>query len=230
MERKFQILSILFISIAVISLAGFYNSYISKFLNFDEFSAVIHIHFIAFLCWFALIIIQPILIRKRKFALHRKLGRLSYIVAPIIVFTILILVKIKVQRLMPISETDAVINALIGVMDALAFTIYYVLAMVNKRNIRWHVAFIIAASLIILNPGLSRLLNQMKPGLGLLASVLVPFVVAISIIIYEKIKMKRQVFKSPYFIFLMGWTFEIILLITLPNTDLWRNLVVNYVS
>lgn len=131
---------------------------------------------------------------------------------------------------MPISETDAVINALIGVMDALAFTIYYVLAMVNKRNIRWHVAFIIAASLIILNPGLSRLLNQMKPGLGLLASVLVPFVVAISIIIYEKIKMKRQVFKSPYFIFLMGWTFEIILLITLPNTDLWRNLVVNYVS
>ena len=70
----------------------------------------------------------------------------------------------------------------------------------------------------------------MKPGLGLLASVLVPFVVAISIIIYEKIKMKRQVFKSPYFIFLMGWTFEIILLITLPNTDLWRNLVVNYVS
>lgn len=228
MERKYQILITLFISIAVVSLAGFFNSYISRFPDFNEFPGVIHIHFIALVCWFALIITQPILIKQKKIKLHRKLGQLSYILAPIIIITILILVKIKVQRLMLVSESDATVNALIGLMDALSFSIYYILAMLNKKNVRWHVAFIIAASLIVLNPGLSRLLNTIKPGLGLVASIILPFVLSIGIIVYEKMKMKRPIFKSPYFIFFLGWTFEIAIFITLPNTIFWKNLVINF--
>lgn len=230
MEKKFQVLITLFILIALISLAGFFNSYISKFPNLDEFPILIHIHFAAFLCWFILLIIQPVLIKQKKYRLHRKLGKLSYFLAPILVITILILVKIKVQRLLPVSESDATVNALIGLMDALSFSIYYIIAMVNKQNVRWHVAFILAASLIILNPGMARLFNEIKPGLGMLASIIVPFAVSIGIIIYEKIKMKRAIFKSPYFIFFMGWAFEILLLITLPDTDFWKNFVLSYMG
>lgn len=175
-----------------------------------------------------LIIIQPILIKQKKYKLHRKLGQLSYFLAPIIVITILILVKIKVQKLMLVSESDAVVNALIGLMDALSFSVYYTIAMVNKRNVRWHVAFIIAASLIVLNPGMARLFNQIKPALGLIASVTIPFIISIGIIIYEKIKYKRAIFSSPYFLFLMCWIVEIILLITIPNTDIWKNFVIYY--
>ena len=48
--------------------------------------------------------------------------------------------------------------------------------------------------------------KRIEPGLGLAGAVLVPFVVAISILIFEKIKFKREIFKSPYSVFILLWT------------------------
>lgn len=200
------------------------------FPNFNKFETIIHIHFTAFLLWFALIIIQPILIRKGKYSTHQKLGKLSYFLVPILVITILILVKEQTERNLVTSPNDALITAFIGLLDAVFLSIYYTIAMVNKQNIRWHVAFIIGATLVILNPGMSRLLNQVKPGLGLLASIIIPFIVPIVIIIVEKLKFKRDVSRSPYFYFLMFWTFEIILFITIPITSWWKEFVFNMVK
>jgi len=128
---------------------------------------------------------------------------------------------------MEASESDAAVTLLIGLLDAVTFFVYYIIAMINKRNLRWHVAFLIAASLIILNPGMSRLLNQIQPGSGLLAAVFSPFVVAALIILYEKIKLKRSVLKSPYFLFFCCWTAEMVLFMTLPETEVWRNFATN---
>jgi hypothetical protein len=119
---------------------------------------------------------------------------------------------------------------LVGSLDILSFTIYYIIAMVNRRNVRWHVAFIIAASLIVLNPGMARLLNLIKPNLGMLGAVLTPFIVSITILAYEKLKLKRPVLKSPYFVFLLGWIFEIGLLIIVPQTNFWKAFVLYMVS
>src|SRR5690606_31556688 len=188
---------------------------------------LIHIHFTVFLSWFAILIAQPILIRQKKYGPHRKIGRLSYFLAPVLVITILWLVKNQTIRKMEASESDAAVTLLIGLLDAVTFSTYYIIAMHNKRNLRWHVAFLIAASLIILNPGMSRLLNQIQPGSGLLAAVLFPFVVAVLIILYEKIKLKRPVLKSPYFLFFCCWTAEMVLFITFPHTEVWRNFAAN---
>lgn len=227
MEKKYKILVLFSILVTAISLLGFYKTYIAYFPNFNNFETVIHIHFIAFILWFALIIVQPILIKKKKYSIHRAIGKLSYFLVPILIITILILVKEKTQRELLTSPNNAYISAFIGLLDAVSLSTYYVIAMVNKRRIRWHVAFIIGASLVILNPGMSRLINQIKPGLGLLASVLIPFIVPISIIIFEKIKLKYKIWGSPYLYFLMFWTFEIALLITIPNTSFWKELVIN---
>jgi hypothetical protein len=225
MEKKYFAVVALFVSITVISLLGFFNSYISFFPKFDAFDYVIHIHFIAFVCWFVLIILQPILIRRRKYDLHQRIGKLSYFLAPILVITILILVYREVVRDIKISENMVYISSFIGILDALTFAIYYSIAMFNIKNIRWHVAFIIAATLVVFNPGLSRLANLIQPGLGIPLAVFFPILITLSILLYEKLKLKRPLLKSPYFVFLCCWIFEIILFVSIPNTKIWRDLL-----
>jgi hypothetical protein len=214
----------------VITLAGFFNSYIKFLPDTDKFPLIIHIHFAAFFCWLTMIVIQPILIRKGKYELHRKIGKLSYWIAPVLVITILMLVYRQTKREMGIAENNAAVTAFIGLLDAISFSVYYSIAMINQRNVRWHVAFLIAATLIILNPGMSRVFNQIKLGLGLLMAVVLPFVVSIIIILFEKIKYKRLVLKSPYFFFFCCWTLEIVLFMTIPSTELWRNLIISLVK
>lgn len=225
MERNYITLIIIFASIASISLVGFYASYLSTFPNYNQFSTVIHIHFVAFLCWLLLTIIQPVLINMRKIALHRKLGKLSYIVAPVMVVTMCLLVLAQTKRQLSESIDGAAITAIIGLLDILSFSIYYIIAMANRKNVRWHVAFILSATLIVLNPGMSRLLNQIQPGLGMLGAVLMPFIVPLVIIIYEKIKLKKPIFKSPYSLFFACWALEILILVTIPGTAIWQNLI-----
>lgn len=227
MERKYKILIVFFTLIMIISFAGFYSSYWSKFPRLGEFQNLIHIHFVAFSCWLFLIVIQPILIMRKKFKLHRQLGRFSYLLAPILVLTIILLTKEKFLREFDEFPSDAALTAFIAFVDISSFSTFYLIAMFKKSNVRWHVAFIIAATLIVLNPGLSRLLNQISPGLGLLTAVLIPFLVPGIILIIEKIKYKRLILKSPYFLIILIWTIEILLFITIPTTEFWKNFTLN---
>ncbi|MBX3244436.1 MAG: hypothetical protein KF685_08275, partial [Acidobacteria bacterium] len=221
MEGRYRILIVFFAVIALVCLAGFYRTYFSYFPDVARFPALIHIHFVAFLGWFVLVVLQPILIYKEQYVLHRKLGKLSYFLAPILILTILLLTREKMMREVADPEANASITAFIGLMDAVSFSVCYLIAMIKRSDTRWHVAFIIGATLIALNPGLARLFDQITVGLGLLAAVLTPFIVSISIFIFEKISYKRPITQSPYFVFFLLWTLEIVLFITVPQTELW---------
>lgn len=227
MEKKYKFLIAFFSLVTIVSLAGFYSSYWSKFPRLGEFQNLIHIHFLAFTCWLFLIVIQPVLIMKKKFKLHRQLGRFSYLLAPILVLTIILLSKEKFIREFSESDSSAAMTAFIAFVDISSFSTFYLIAMFKKSNVRWHVAFIIAATLIVLNPGLSRLLNQITMGLGMLTAVLIPFLVPGIVLIIEKIKYKRAILKSPYFLIIIIWTIEILLFITITPTDFWKNITRN---
>src|SRR6218665_786669 len=227
MEKNYSTLVLIFISIALISLVGFYTSYLSTFPNYGQFSSLIHIHFVSFLFWLFLTIIQPILIKTRNVSLHRKLGKVSYVVAPIMVITMCFLVVGQTKHLLDKSIADATMTSIVGSLDIVSFSIYFIVAMINRKNVRWHVAFILSATLIVLNPGMSRLLNQIQPGLGLLGAVLMPFIVPLIIIIYEKVKLGKPIFKSPYSLFFACWAIEILILVTVPTTDFWQSLILN---
>lgn len=225
MERKYKTLIAFFVVVSVISMLGFFTSYLSAFPQYGKFPVVIHIHFTAFLSWLALTIIQPVLIKKKNFSLHRKLGKLSYFIAPVMVVTMTLLIISKVKRLLPASPDEATVEAFIGLLDVVSFSTYYIVAMLNRHNVQWHVAFVVSATLIVLNPGMSRLLNHIKPGLGMPGAVIVPFVISLCIILYEKMSLKKPVLKSPYALFFLCWALEIVLLITVPHTEFWKRIV-----
>ena len=226
MEKKYKILTIIFIAVAVISIAGFYKTYFALFPTFRGLHAFTHIHLAVFLSWFVLLVWQPILIRRKKYELHRKVGQFSYLLAPLMFITILAMVAVSFPGRFANNREEAYIPATGGILDAVFFITYYLIAMFNKRNMRWHVAFILAASLIVLNPGLGRLAGSLtNQGIGILAMVFTPYLVSLSILIYEKIKLKRVILKSPYLLFLLLWTLEVALFIILPTTAFWQNLL-----
>lgn len=227
MEKKTNILLYFFIFVVLISLVGFFNSYLKFFPDFGRFPFIIHIHFLAFVSWFLLLIIQPLLIRRKKTKLHRKVGKISYFIAPILVVTIMILVNEQVRREIQLPENNASVTAFIGLIDIFLFSLYYIIAMINSKNLRWHIAFLIASTLVVLNPGLSRLLNQFQYGLGMVTAVFLPFIVSIFVIIFEKVKYKKPILKSPYFLYLCIWTVTIALFATIPNTEFWTNFISN---
>lgn len=226
MEKKYKILTIIFVAIAIISISGFYKTYFALFPTFQGLHAFTHIHLALFLSWFVLIIWQPILIRQKKYELHKKVGRLSYFLAPLMFITILGMVAVSFPGRFANNQENAYIRATGAILDAVFFMTCYLIAMFNKRNTRWHVAFILAASLIILNPGLGRLAgNLSNEGTAILAMVFTPYFVSLSILIYEKLKLKRAILKSPYLLFLLLWTLEVVLLFILSTTAFWQNLL-----
>lgn len=227
MENKINILLFFFVFVVIISLAGFFNSYLKFFPDFSKFPAVIHIHFLAFSAWFLLLITQPILIKTKKINLHRKVGKLSYFLAPVLVVTIAILANNQIRREILLPDNSAPVTAFIALIDIISFSLYYIIAMTKSNNTRWHVAFLIAATLVVLNPGLSRLLNQIQYGMGMITAVFLPFIISIFLIIFEKIKYKKFILKSPYFLYLCFWTITIVLFATVPKTELWTNFIIN---
>lgn len=228
MEKNYKTLIALFIAFLLISVSGFYNSYFQYFPRFENIPFFTHIHFVIFLTWFAFLILQPYFIKEKKFSLHRKIGRLSYFLAPIMIVSILIMVKLSVVKNLSISSQQAAIASAGAILDSVFFSTFYVLSMIYKKNVRRHVAFLIGASLIILNPGLGRLITDLiSQEFAILAMILTPYMVSLTILFYEKLKLKRPLLKSPYLVIISLWTLEIALFITLPNTIFWQQFIQN---
>ena len=69
---------------------GFYQSYFSQFPAFPNITTVQHWHGGLLLVWFTLLIVQPFLIKYRSYTLHRRLGRVSYVLIPSILLSIVL--------------------------------------------------------------------------------------------------------------------------------------------
>ena len=71
-----------------LTIAGFYKTYIGLFPDFGErIDLYIHLHAFIVSLWIAIMIIQSILIANKKWALHRRIGKLSYILFPLLILS-----------------------------------------------------------------------------------------------------------------------------------------------
>ena len=104
-----------------------------------------HVHALAMGTWCLLLVAQPFLIRVGNRAVHRQLGRLSYLVAPAVPLSILILNHYRTQG----SELDVfrmfLFSSNIG--DAFLFTIAYVLAMKARRSSPIHARYMVCTGI-----------------------------------------------------------------------------------
>jgi hypothetical protein len=67
MEKGYKTVVVLFIAITIIVLIGFYKTYFPYFPEFEQFKTLHHIHGLAMMLWLVILIVQPVLIRSRKY-------------------------------------------------------------------------------------------------------------------------------------------------------------------
>ncbi len=178
METLYKKSYYLFIAVLFMALVGFWKSWFSKFPTMDGLSFALNFHGVMCLLWFGILIAQPILISQKKLAFHRKLGKISYWVVALLLFSIFHLMRlafIRNSQLLP-GQVD---TRLIGIADVIFFLFCYGTAIYYRKNTKYHSRYMVLSVLPFINPALGRL-NLPGPILAL--------AIMIGLLIYERFK------------------------------------------
>ncbi|CAN5312386.1 hypothetical protein BH11BAC5_BH11BAC5_45940 [soil metagenome] len=177
MEKKLQNnIGYLFIGIWLCALIGFHKTYTINFPAFTGFHWQQHFHGIMLMSWFLMLIIQPFLIKYNKPAVHRKLGQLGYVLAPLVCYSIFLVTKMIYYRETITRPEESVLAQLsLDIPTIFIFGLFFTLAMVNRKTPAVHMRYMIATSLLMIGPGLGR---------ALIIWGGIPFPVSVSIVYY----------------------------------------------
>lgn len=149
----------LFIAIWICSLIGFHKTYTVFFPEFKGFRWEQHFHGAMLMCWFALLIIQPFLIKYKKNKIHRTVGKVGYILAPLVCYSIFLVTKMVYYREIATRTESSVLGQLsLDIPTIFIFGLFFILAMVNRHKSDAHMRYMIGTSLLMIGPGLGRAL------------------------------------------------------------------------
>ena len=137
---------------------GFSKTYIQFFPKFDGFKAAQHFHGMMMMGWLLMLLVQPILILKGKTKLHRRIGTLSYVLAPMVLLSIYLVIQSRYDFYLEQGrETKAVIAWLsINFRLMLFFAVFYFLAIYYKHRPALHMRFMCSTALLLIAPALVR--------------------------------------------------------------------------
>ncbi|MEO5906713.1 MAG: hypothetical protein ABIQ11_08305 [Saprospiraceae bacterium] len=184
MEKSYKTISSIFAFILILSFFGFHKTYFGLFPEFRGTSFVVHFHVATVILWFAMLIVQPMLIRWRKTNVHKLVGKFSYFLAFLIVFGFSLILNEG-----QLKHKDA---GLVGatMFDGLLFILFYTLGIYYRKNTAYHARFMVLSALPFLNPGLGRLIH---PGI----SVMLELSIILMLLVIEYFNQKRY---KPYVI------------------------------
>ncbi|MBI2512385.1 MAG: hypothetical protein HYV96_10415 [Opitutae bacterium] len=152
-----------------VTVAGFVPSYFARLGKTD---AVHHFHGVTATTWMLLLVAQAHLAATRRFSLHRLLGRLSLVVAPALVISGLLVVRVMLEARNGFNRTFGAQLAFIDLTTLAYFAWAYVLAIRHRRNQPLHARWLASTAVIALPPGLARFLANFVPGFGTFESTI----------------------------------------------------------
>jgi len=139
----------------VLILIGFWFTYFTKILDQENYR--MHTHGIALIGWCLMLVVQPFLIRARMNSLHKTIGKFSYVLVPILIFTTIDLLRYKLHGVqlgtMDYFFVALVINALI------AFVIFYGLSIYHKKRSVLHARYMICTIFPMVTPATDRIIG-----------------------------------------------------------------------
>lgn len=200
-----------FIFLLLISFAGFYKTYLVKFPNFDGFTWVHHFHGAVMLTWVLMLIAQPVFIRTKNFRLHRIVGKASYFIFPLLVFSFFLVARASYFRnIKTSSEMDALAGMANGIPDIFYISILYGLGIYYKKKTSFHLRFFACIGLMILGPGLGRFLIAVCGLPFLVIPVMIGLIALFTLgwMIADIVK-KRSAFPMAVFLGIIAITFVI---------------------
>ena len=143
---------------------GFYQTYfVSLFAPRDS---IIHLHFVLMMIWAAMLITQPLLMRYKKVTTHRTIGKISYVVMPVLLITGFLLIRFVYYRELNRPGDSGSSSTLQAAADSVRIIMFYLFwlgffyfnAVLNRRTTSVHARYMVAASLTMIGPTLERIL------------------------------------------------------------------------
>jgi hypothetical protein len=208
----------------VLANVGFYKTYISHFPGFEDyvrpdgrqlhFTWIMHFHGMMMIGWLLMLLVQPILILKGKVKLHRSVGRLSYVLAPLVLVSMYLVTLGSLDRVVAPEEQAAVVARRMA-LDApliIFFAILYILAIVYKHRTALHSRFMVSTAFMLIGPPLSRLLRayfDYDRGGSIDQSRNIAVFIALAVTVGDSLRLKRI---SP---------FALVLVFVLLNKIIW---------
>jgi len=145
------------LALVVLAFAGFFPTYFGRFPRFAGTTAAIHFHVATLVLWIGLALVQTVLVRRGRSDLHRRVGKLAYVLIPLMCVGFVLAVNDGHRRH---TATDG--PPLVAVFfDAGLFLAYVGLGLLHRRRPEHHRRYMILALVPLINPSLGRLVRAM---------------------------------------------------------------------
>lgn len=211
-----------FVGLLVLSVVGFWQSYFSS-LGTGHFTH--HFHGIAMLLWVILLIAQSWFIRHGERSSHRQFGKLSFIIAPLVVISGVMVVFYSQGNAEDPLNPGAQSIMWFGFFLAGLFALLYAMAIRHRRNVQLHARYMVTTALVFILPGLTRTVFNYVAPLGLWTPSFymmtwVPFFIAIWLMLQDW--RNNQKFQ-PYLVFNCLWAINLFFWVWLPSQGWWNS-------
>jgi hypothetical protein len=156
---NYGLISIFFVIIYLVVQMGFYKTYLRFFPDFKGFELLHHIHGMLMSSWLLMLIAQPLLIRSGRYKVHRLLGKISYVLAPLVWISMCLIVRLSYHKGMAsVAPRDLIASLALNIPQLFYFPLFYILAIVHKNDTNKHMRYMIGTALIMITAGLGRVL------------------------------------------------------------------------
>lgn len=188
---------------------GFYKNYTSEFPIFIDKTNIIHIHGALLMSWLILLIVQPLFIKTGRAELHRTIGKLSYVLGPLIIIFLFLVGKGGYWRAIgKLPEHDILAVLVLDSRGLISFAIFWALAMFYRKDPASHMRYMIATGILAIGPGVGRgLINSfgIEFGTALTITDLIDLVIVGFLLGYDVYKKKNyKPFLLVFIVFLIG--------------------------
>jgi hypothetical protein len=228
MQRVYLNTSIFIFVILIAIQWGFYQSYTSQFPNFKNATPLIHIHGALLMTWMLLLIGQPLLIHSGKASLHRTIGKVSWVLGPLIIISLFLIGRGGYARgLGNVPEQENLTFIVLDMRGFLSFAIFWSLAMVTRKQPDSHMRYMIATGLLAIGPGVSRGLSHsfgLDLGTAMTITDVLDLVIVGALLVIDLYRKKNyKPFLTVFLVLLVGSV-----LWQLRNTGGWQTFAKNY--
>lgn len=151
MDKSYKYLGYFLLLLIPLTIVAFFKTYIVQFPNFQPNNNwFIHLHAIIATVWISMLIIQPFLILNRKFAIHRVVGKCSYIVFPLLILSF-------IPQIIRILNSEKPENIFFTGADSVLLILFYSSAIYYRKMSPIHMRYMIATALVFLGPTIGRI-------------------------------------------------------------------------
>ncbi len=177
LNRKFAVG--MAVAMFVVNFAGFGPTFFLRpFFDVPQIPLYLYLHGLAGTAWFALVVVQAVLIANRKFARHRQVGWIGLALGAVIiglgVYTSTHMVPRNAAAHPPLSEADIQLYSAVTAADLAGFVVFptlVALAIYFRRRPDIHMRLMLVATLEILGPAAARM--------GSWGGVFVPIIITV---------------------------------------------------